>query len=41
VIDIERMPLQEAIELAASGDFHDSKSICALLRLARRRMERT
>jgi ADP-ribose pyrophosphatase len=39
VIDIEKMPLKEAIEMAASGDFHDSKSICALLRLARRRGE--
>jgi ADP-ribose pyrophosphatase len=33
VLHIERIPLQEAIELAAGGDFHDSKSICALLRL--------
>lgn len=37
VLHIERMPLQDAIALAARGDFHDSKSICALLRLARRR----
>ncbi|HEY0557719.1 MAG TPA: NUDIX hydrolase [Thermoanaerobaculia bacterium] len=37
VLHIERIPLQEAIDLATNGDFHDSKSICALLRLARAR----
>ncbi len=35
VIEIERLPLRDAIEKAASGEIHDSKSVCALLRAAR------
>lgn len=32
VLSVERMPLAEAIEKAARGEIHDSKSTCALLR---------
>jgi ADP-ribose pyrophosphatase len=35
VLQIERMPLQEAIDKAASGEIHDAKSAVALLRAAR------
>ena len=34
VLSVERMPLAEAIEKAARGEIHDSKSTCALLRAA-------
>ena len=36
VLELERIPLQEAVEKAAKGEIHDGKSICALLRAARR-----
>lgn len=36
VLELERMPLKEAIEKAAKGEIHDGKSICALLRAARK-----
>ncbi len=36
VLELERMPLKEAIEKAARGEIHDGKSTCALLRAARR-----
>lgn len=32
VLSIERMSLAEAVEKAARGEIHDSKSVCALLR---------
>lgn len=35
VLQIERMPFQEAVEKAASGEIHDAKSAVALLRAAR------
>lgn len=35
VLSIERMTLAEAVDKAASGEIHDSKSVCALLRVAR------
>jgi ADP-ribose pyrophosphatase len=34
VISIERVPLQEAIEQAARGEIHDSKTVVALMRVA-------
>jgi ADP-ribose pyrophosphatase len=34
VLEIERMPLQEAIDKAVRGEIHDGKSACALLRAA-------
>jgi ADP-ribose pyrophosphatase len=34
VLEIERMPLQEAIDKAVRGEIHDVKSACALLRAA-------
>lgn len=36
VLELERMPLKEAIEKAAKGEIHDGKSNVALLRAARR-----
>lgn len=35
VLSIERMTLAEAVEKAARGEIHDSKSACALLRAGR------
>ena len=35
VLQIERMPFQQAVEKAASGEIHDAKSAVALLRAAR------
>ncbi|HEX7183463.1 MAG TPA: NUDIX hydrolase [Thermoanaerobaculia bacterium] len=32
VLEIERMPLREAIDKAMRGEIHDAKSVCALLR---------
>lgn len=32
VLSLERVPLARAVEMAARGDIHDAKSICALLR---------
>ena len=32
VLTVERMPLDEAVELAARGEIRDAKSVCALLR---------
>jgi ADP-ribose pyrophosphatase len=34
VLEIERMPLQEAVDKAVRGEIHDGKSACALLRAA-------
>jgi ADP-ribose pyrophosphatase len=36
VLTIERLPLALAVEKAATGEIHDAKSTCALLRAARR-----
>jgi ADP-ribose pyrophosphatase len=33
VLSIERIPLSDAVEKAARGEIHDSKSVCALLRV--------
>jgi ADP-ribose pyrophosphatase len=35
VLTVERVPLARAVEMAASGELHDAKSVCALLRAAR------
>lgn len=35
VIELERIPLEEALEKAANGEIHDGKSACALLRVGR------
>jgi ADP-ribose pyrophosphatase len=35
VLTVERVPLAQAVEMAASGELHDAKSVCALLRAAR------
>jgi ADP-ribose pyrophosphatase len=32
VLTVERMPLDDAIAMAQSGEIHDAKSVCALLR---------
>ena len=32
-LSVERVPLQEAITMASSGDITDAKSVCALLRV--------
>ena len=32
VLELERMPLREAVEKAARGEIHDGKTVCALLR---------
>ena len=37
VVEIERLPLAEAVDLAVRGDLQDAKTVCALLRLAARR----
>lgn len=37
VLHVERLPLAQAVEMAARGEIHDSKSVCALLRAARRK----
>lgn len=36
VLSVERLPLAEAVEMAASGEIRDGKSVCALLRASRR-----
>jgi ADP-ribose pyrophosphatase len=35
VLELERIPLKEAVEKAARGEIHDGKSTCALLRVGR------
>ena len=35
VLTVEKLPLSEAVEKAASGEIHDSKTACALLRAGR------
>lgn len=40
IVEIERMPLAQAVEQAVSGEIHDAKTACALLRLAARRPDR-
>lgn len=35
VLEIERMPLRDAVAKAENGEIHDAKSVCALLRAAR------
>jgi ADP-ribose pyrophosphatase len=37
VLELERLPLAEAVARARDGRLHDAKSVCALLRLAARR----
>lgn len=37
VLTVERVPFDEAVEMASDGRISDGKSICALLRAARRR----
>lgn len=37
VVEVERMPLAEAVAQAVRGDIQDAKTVCALLRLAARR----
>jgi len=32
VLTVERLPLDEAVRMAARGEIHDAKSVCALLR---------
>jgi len=39
VLSVVRMPLGEAVELALAGGIEDAKSVCALLRAARRLAE--
>jgi ADP-ribose pyrophosphatase len=34
VLSVERIPLADAVEKAARGEIHDSKSACALLRVS-------
>jgi ADP-ribose pyrophosphatase len=36
VLELERLPLREAVDKAARGEIHDGKTICALLRAAHR-----
>jgi ADP-ribose pyrophosphatase len=36
VLSVERVTLAEAVDKAARGEIHDSKSVCALLRAGRR-----
>lgn len=36
VLELERMPLQEAVDKAVRGEIHDGKTVCALLRAASR-----
>jgi ADP-ribose pyrophosphatase len=36
VLELERIPLKEAVEKAARGEIHDGKTACALLRAGRR-----
>jgi ADP-ribose diphosphatase len=36
VLSVVRMPLAEAVEAAASGEIRDAKSVCTILRAARR-----
>ncbi|MEA2602785.1 MAG: ADP-ribose pyrophosphatase [Acidobacteriota bacterium] len=35
VLSLERLPFAEAVDKAARGEIHDSKTVCALLRAAR------
>ena len=35
VLSVERLPIGEAVEMAASGTIRDGKSVCALLRASR------
>ena len=36
ILTLEKIPLEEAVARAASGEIHDSKTVCALLRAGRR-----
>jgi ADP-ribose pyrophosphatase len=36
VLELERIPLREAVDKAARGEIHDGKTACALLRVAHR-----
>jgi ADP-ribose pyrophosphatase len=36
ILEVEHLPFAEAVEKAASGEIHDGKTTCALLRAARR-----
>lgn len=35
VLELERIPLKEAVDRAVRGEIHDGKTVCALLRAAR------
>ena len=35
ILTLERLPFEEAVDKAASGEIHDSKTVCALLRAGR------
>jgi len=35
VLELERLPLREAVEKAVRGEIHDGKTVCTLLRAAR------
>jgi ADP-ribose pyrophosphatase len=39
VLTVERLPLGEAVERALDGGLHDSKSVCCILRAARRQQQ--
>ena len=36
VLTVEKMPFQQAVAMALSGEIHDAKSVCALLRAKER-----
>ena len=36
VLELERIPIREAVDKAVRGEIHDGKTVCALLRAARR-----
>ncbi len=36
ILTLERLPLAEAVEKATHGEYHDGKTVCALLRAAAR-----
>jgi ADP-ribose pyrophosphatase len=36
ILTLEKIPLEEAVAKATSGEIHDSKTVCALLRAGRR-----
>ena len=34
MLELERLPLKEAVDKAVRGEIHDGKTVCALLRTA-------